>query len=143
MSFRKDLAKPRCIIFNCLLFIIAFTFGMVSNPYLRSLPESFQLSETYFTRTNLSDTLIAQKNFSVAKKIILTRRYLYTICLGVTNALILFATSWPEPVKWGLFTFGCLIFVFMWFFLKQRRQNISRDAVNIEEKLAKGVNKNS
>ena len=80
---------------------------------------------------------LAQKNFPVAKKIILTRRYLYTICLGVTNALILFATSWPEPVKWGLFAFGCLIFVFMWFFLKQRRQNISRDAVNIEEKLAK------
>ena len=80
---------------------------------------------------------LAQKNFPVAKKIILTRRYLYTICLGVTNALILFATSWPESVKWGLFVFGCLIFVFVWFFLRQRRQNISRDAVDIERKLSK------
>lgn len=86
---------------------------------------------------------LAQRNFPLAKKIVLSRRYLYTICLGFTNALILFATSWPESVKWGLFVFGCLIFVFVWFFLRQRRQNISRDAIDIEKELAKGVNKNS
>ncbi len=80
---------------------------------------------------------LAHRNFSLAKKIILTRRYIYTICLGVVNAVILFATSWPEPVKYGLFAFGCSIFVFIWFFLRQRRQNISRDAVDIEKKLAK------
>ena len=80
---------------------------------------------------------LAKRNFPLAKKIILTRRYLYTICLGLVNAMILFATSWSDPVKYGLIVLGCLIFVFAWFFLKQRRKNISRDAVEIEQELAK------
>ena len=80
---------------------------------------------------------LAHRNFPLAKKIILTRRYIYTICLGIVNAVILFATNWPDPVKYGLFVFGCSIFVFIWFFLRQRRQNISRDAVDIEKKLSK------
>lgn len=84
---------------------------------------------------------LTRKNFPLAKKIVLTRRYLYTICLGVINAFILFATNWPDPVKYGLFAFGCSIFVFIWFFLRQRRQNISRDAVDIEKKLTKKAQK--
>lgn len=82
-----------------------------------------------------TDTSLAKRNFPLAKKIILTRRYIYTICLGVVNAWILFATGWPMPVKIGLFVFGCSIFVFIWFFLRQRRKNVSRDAVDIEAKL--------
>ena len=80
---------------------------------------------------------LTHRNFTLAKKIILTRRYIYTICLGIVNAVILFATNWPEPVKYGLFAFGCSIFIFIWFFLRQRRQNISRDAVELEKQLAK------
>lgn len=85
---------------------------------------------------NCTPNSLASKNFPLAKKIILARRYLYTICLGVTNAFILFATNWPNPVKYGLFIFGCSIFVFIWFFLRQRRKNISRDAVKIEKELS-------
>ena len=80
---------------------------------------------------------LAKKNFPLAKKIILARRYLYATCLGIVNVVILFATSWPLPVKIGLFVFGCLIYLFVWFFLCQRRHNISRDAVDIEKKLSK------
>lgn len=80
---------------------------------------------------------LAKKNFPLAKKIILARRYLYATCLGIVNVVILFATSWPLPVKIGLFVFGCLIYLFVWFFLRQRRHNISRDAVGIEKKLSK------
>ena len=80
---------------------------------------------------------LMKRNFNLAKKIILIRRYGYTLCLGIANALILFATNWPLGVKIGLFIFGCSIFVFIWFFLRQRRKNISRDAVDIEQKLAK------
>lgn len=80
---------------------------------------------------------LARRNFALAKKIILTRRYIYATLLGVLNAMILFATNWPLPVKIGLFIFGCLIFVFVWFFLRQRRENISRDAVDIEKSLSK------
>lgn len=80
---------------------------------------------------------LCKKNFPLAKKIILTRRHIYAASLGVVNAVVLFSTSWPNPVKYGLFGFGCLIFVFVWFFLRQRRQNISRDAVDIEKQLEK------
>lgn len=86
---------------------------------------------------NCTPNSLTRRNFPLAKKIVLARRYGYAICLGVVNAIILFATSWPEPVKWGLFVFGCSVFVFIWFFLRQRRKNISRDAVEIEKELAK------
>lgn len=86
---------------------------------------------------NCTKNSLTKRNFPLAKKLILTRRYLYTICLGIVNAFILFATSWPEPVKYGLFIFGCSIFVFIWFFLRQRRQHVSRDAVEIEEQLSR------
>jgi phosphatidylglycerophosphate synthase len=86
---------------------------------------------------NCTKNSLTKRNFPLAKKLILTRRYLYTICLGIVNAFILFATSWPEPVKYGLFIFGCSIFVFIWFFLRQRRQHVSRDAVEIEKQLSR------
>ncbi len=86
-----------------------------------------------------TETSLTKRNFPLAKKIVLTRRYIFAICLGLINAFILFATSWPIWVKWSLFAFGCLIFVFVWFFLRQRRHNISRDAVDIEKKLAKSA----
>lgn len=86
---------------------------------------------------NCTKNSLTNRNFPLAKKIVLTRRYLYTICLGIVNAFILFATSWPDPVKYGLFVFGCSIFVFTWFFLSQRRKHVSRDALEIEEQLSK------
>ena len=90
---------------------------------------------------NCTKNSLTRRNFPLAKKIVLTRRYLYTICLGIVNAFILFATSWPMPVKIGLFIFGCSIFVFIWFFLRQRRKNVSRDAVHIEKELTKTAKK--
>lgn len=84
-----------------------------------------------------TDWSLTKRNFPLAKKLILARRYLYAFCLGLVNVIILFATSWSTPVKWALFVFGCLIYLFVWFFLRQRRQNVSRDAVDIEKKLSK------
>lgn len=86
---------------------------------------------------NCTPNSLAKRNFPLAKKIVLARRYAYTICLGIVNAFILFATSWPTPVKVALFLFGCSIFVFIWFFLQQRRENVSRDAVDLEKKLSR------
>lgn len=83
------------------------------------------------------DNSLIKRNFPLAKKIILTRRYLYTICLAIVSILILFASNWPDSVKYSLVLLGCLIFIFAWFFLAQRRKNISRDAVDIEIKLSK------
>lgn len=85
---------------------------------------------------NCTKNSLARKNFPLAKKIILARRYGYTICLGILNAVTLFATNWPDWVKGLGFTAGCLTFVFTWFFLRQRRKNISRDAVDVEKSLS-------
>lgn len=84
---------------------------------------------------------LARRNFPLAKKIILTRRYIFALCLGVVSLFILFATNWSDLVKYSLVGFGCLIFVFAWFFLRQRRHNISRDAVDIEAKLTASARK--
>ena len=86
---------------------------------------------------NCTKNSLAKRNFPLAKKIIMARRFAYALCLGVTNVLILFATSWPMPVKIVLFIFGCSIYVFIWFFLRQRRENISRDAVKLEKQMGK------
>ena len=86
---------------------------------------------------------LAYRNFPLAKKIILVRRNCYALCLGITNAFILFNTNWPLPVKIGGFILGCSILLFAWFFLRQRRENISRDAVGIEKKLTAKAKHNS
>ena len=80
---------------------------------------------------------LMDKNFPLAKKLILIRRHIFVACLVAVSILILFATNWPVVVKIGLLLAGSLILAFMWFFLRQRRENISRDAVDIEKKLAK------
>lgn len=90
---------------------------------------------------NCTKNSLARRNFPLAKKIILARRICYALCLGVTNAIILFNTNWPLPAKIALFILGCSICVFSWFFLRQRRKNISRDAVKIEQKLTKKAQK--
>lgn len=90
---------------------------------------------------NCTDNSLTKKNFPLAKKILLARRYGYACCLGATNAVILFATNWPNPIKYIGLIVGCLTFVFVWFFLRQRRKNISRDAVDIEKELTKKARK--
>lgn len=89
---------------------------------------------------NCTEHSLMKRNFPLAKKIILTRRYGYALSLGILNTIILFATNWPDPVKYVGFAAGCLTFVFVWFFLRQRRHNISRDAVDIEKQLSKQAN---
>lgn len=92
---------------------------------------------------NRSKNSLINKNFPLAKKIILARRYLYVAMLGVSSGIILFATNWPSLVKYGLLVFGCTILVFAWFFLGQRRHNISRDAIKIEKDLTQKSQKSS
>ena len=78
---------------------------------------------------------LVRRNFHLAKKIIMTRRYIYAALLGIINAFILFATTWSAPVKGLLFLFGCSIYVFAWFFLRERHKHITRNAVALEDRL--------
>lgn len=84
---------------------------------------------------------LTNRNFPLAKKIILARRAFYTLSIGATNAVILFATNWPDWLKYLGLAAGCLTFIFAWFFLRQRRKNITRNAVELEKQLTKKAKK--
>ncbi len=126
-----------------LLFQVDVAIGMAVVGFyaLCALTELIIYGKFFGHPDNCTPNSLIKRNFPLAKDIIITRRYMYTICLGITNAFILFATDWPEPVKYLLFIFGCAIFVFIWFFLQQRRENISRDATEIEKELAEKTDK--
>lgn len=80
---------------------------------------------------------LIKRNFKLAKKIILARRALYLTIIAVMTFWLLYASSWSLAVKIVITVVTLVIGVFLWFFLSQRRHNISRDAVDIEKKLSK------
>lgn len=80
---------------------------------------------------------LIKKNFPLAKKIILTRRMIYLALIVISSAWTLFASAWPVSVKITVAIVAAAIAIFLWFFESQRRHHISRDAVDIEKKLAK------
>lgn len=85
---------------------------------------------------------LIRRNFPLAKKIVLIRRTIYEACLVVIALIILFATKWPDAVKYGIMIAYGGAMVFIWFFEGQRRKYISRDAVDVEEKLATSAKQN-
>lgn len=90
---------------------------------------------------NCSPHSLARKNFPLAKKIIMARRGLYLILIAVVAAWLLYASDWTMTTKVIITTIAIMIAIFLWFFLAQRRHHISRDAVNIEEKLTQNKRK--
>ncbi len=80
---------------------------------------------------------LSDRNFSLAKKIVLARRRVYISLIVLVAAWTLFAASLPTVVKITTVVISALVGIFLWFFLAQRRKNISRDAVDIEKKLSK------
>jgi len=85
-----------------------------------------------FTKHSLS-----ARNFPLAKKLILARRRLYLALMFTISVWTLYASEWILPAKITITAIALVVCVFLWFFLAQRRHNISRDAVNIENKLDK------
>ncbi|MBR2831187.1 CDP-alcohol phosphatidyltransferase family protein [Candidatus Saccharibacteria bacterium] len=77
------------------------------------------------------------RNFPLAKKLILARRRLYLFLIALASAWTFYASTWPLPVKITITIIAVAVSLFLWFFLAQRRHNISRDAVKIEQKLSK------
>ncbi|MBQ9018061.1 CDP-alcohol phosphatidyltransferase family protein [Candidatus Saccharibacteria bacterium] len=80
---------------------------------------------------------LLRRNFPLAKKIILARRNLYLALMFAVAAWTLYASEWPLGVKIAITIIACAVSLFLWFFLSQRRHNISRDAVDIERRLSK------
>ena len=80
---------------------------------------------------------LSDRNFPLAKKIILIRRGIYLSLIALVTLWTLYATDWTVAVKITTTVIAIAISIFLWFFLSQRRHNISRDAVDIEKKLSK------
>lgn len=86
---------------------------------------------------NCTNNSLMKRNFKLAKRIILARRMVYIFLIATMTFWLVFASSWPLAAK---ITIAVVVFTtgtFLWFFLSQRRHNISRDAVDIEKKLSK------
>ena len=86
---------------------------------------------------------LMMKNFDLAKTIVLTRRNVYLALIFTATTITLYDSSWPLAVKITITAIALVICVALWIFLKQRRHNISRDAVDIEKKLSKKSKKTS
>ena len=80
---------------------------------------------------------LSAHNFPLAKKIILSRRMLYIALIALVAAWTFYASDWENVVKITITIIAVAVSVFLWFFLAQRRHNISRDAVDVEKKLSK------
>ena len=61
----------------------------------------------------------------------------------VYSVMTLYASEWSLTTKIIITIIGVIISAGFWFFLSQRRHNISRDAVDIEQKLSRKNSKNS
>lgn len=79
---------------------------------------------------------LTMRNFKKAKKIILARRKFYLAMIALVATWTLYASEWPMLTKIIITVVALIISAFLWFFLAQRRHNISRDAVKIEQKLS-------
>ena len=86
---------------------------------------------------NFAKGSLCDRNFPLAKKVIMARRWLYLATIALIVCWALWVTSWPVIVKCVLYGVCVAVAVFLWFFLKTRRENISRDAIELEEKLKK------
>lgn len=83
---------------------------------------------------------LCKKNFPLAKKIILARRFFYLLTIVFIAIWMLVVSKFSLCAKIIILSICLLVGIFLWFFLKQRRKNISRDAVDIEKKLEKKSN---
>lgn len=81
------------------------------------------------------------KNFPLAKKIVLTRRNIFLGLLFLVATWTLYASEWHLATKITITVIGVIISAILWIYLSQRRHNISRDAVDIEQKLAQKSHK--
>lgn len=82
---------------------------------------------------------LMRRNFKLAKTIVLARRNVYLALLFTVAVWTLYVSEWSLLTKNIIMGIGLLGSLFFWIFLSQRRHNISRDAVEIEKKLAKGA----
>lgn len=82
------------------------------------------------------DSLV-NTDFPLAKKIILIRRAVYLSLAALIAGWTLWASEWSVTTKTIITVIAGVAGIFFYFFLSQRRHNISRDAVKLEKRLEK------
>lgn len=80
---------------------------------------------------------LCARNFKLAKKIVMARRWFYLATIVLVAGWMLVVAEWGVWVKIGVLVVGAGVGIFLWFFLKTRRQNISRNAIDLEQKMLK------
>lgn len=80
---------------------------------------------------------LCARNFKLAKKIVMARRWLYLMTIIMVAGWMLAVAEFSVTWKIILVSIGVAVLVFLWFFLKTRRQNISRNAIDLEKKMLK------
>ena len=80
---------------------------------------------------------LCARNFKLAKKIVMARRWLYLATIIMVAGWLLIAAEFSAVWKIVLVGIGVAVLVFLWFFLATRRQNISRNAIDLEKKMLK------
>jgi len=80
---------------------------------------------------------LCRRNFKLAKKLVMARRWYYLGTVILMAVWILMAAEWDLWVKIMIGVVGVAICVFLWFFLETRRKNISRNAIKLEKQMLK------
>lgn len=86
---------------------------------------------------------LTKRNFPLAKKIVMARRKLYLVYIATIVIWMLYASAWSLATKIILTVLAVAVAIFLWFFLAERRQHISRDAVALEQKLTQNSSRKS
>ena len=139
---KYDMFTDALLAFAMILFFI-FRVNFIAGMIILLVYSTIGLSIEYLVYGKLfghpddcTKNSLAQRNFNLAKKIILARRMFYLANIALIAAWTLYVSEWPLAVKIVITVIALLVSVFLWFFLAQRRHNISRDAVKIEQKLS-------
>ena len=139
---KYDMFTDALLAFAMILFFI-FRVNFIAGMIILLVYSTIGLSIEYLVYGKLfghpddcTKNSLAQRNFNLAKKIILARRMFYLANIALMAAWTLYVSEWPLAVKIVITVIALLVSVFLWFFLAQRRHNISRDAVKIEQKLS-------
>ncbi len=90
---------------------------------------------------NCTKNSLCARNFNLAKKIIMARRFFYLFTVVAVAIWILMVNEWPLVARIVFLSCGLSICGLLWMFLKERREHISRDAVDIEKELSKKAKK--
>ena len=129
-------AIAAAVFFTLRVNLVAGIIIMVSYCGLALAIEGVVYGKLFGHPDNCTKDSLLKRDFARAKKLIMARRALYLTLIAVVAAWMLYASKWADIAKIIITIIAIISSIFLWFFLKQRRHHISRDAVEIENSLA-------